>query len=137
MEYVTILGTACEAHHCPACGVAYTVPRVVIENHRQKGGHHFCSNGHSLGWDKDGDTEMNRLRRERDRLKQNEARLLQEKDDLAAVGRKALDDLQRHKKRAAAGTCPCCKRTFANMARHIKSKHPNFNVVPIKAAGVG
>lgn len=46
----------------------------------------------------------------------------------------------RIKKRAAAGTCPCCKRTFSNMAEHMKKEHAAFvvetgaKVVPIKAA---
>jgi len=29
----------------------------------------------------------------------------------------------RLRKRAAAGTCPCCKRSFSNMAEHIKRRH--------------
>jgi hypothetical protein len=30
------------------------------------------------------------------------------------------------KKRAANGVCPCCTRTFANVARHMATKHPGF-----------
>lgn len=32
------------------------------------------------------------------------------------------------KKRASAGICPCCNRTVSQMARHMKSKHPEFKV---------
>lgn len=32
----------------------------------------------------------------------------------------------RLKNRAAAGVCPCCSRTFQDLARHMASKHPNF-----------
>lgn len=28
--------------------------------------------------------------------------------------------------RAKAGACPCCDRTFVQMARHIATKHPEF-----------
>ena len=31
------------------------------------------------------------------------------------------------KKRAQAGVCPCCTRTFTNVARHMKTKHPDYN----------
>lgn len=32
----------------------------------------------------------------------------------------------RLKRRVSAGTCPCCKRTFKQLARHMKQKHPDF-----------
>jgi hypothetical protein len=50
-------------------------------------------------------------------------------------------EIKRIKKRAAAGTCPCCQRSFSNMATHMKRQHPDYvkesgaNVVPIKAGG--
>ena len=30
------------------------------------------------------------------------------------------------KKRSIAGTCPCCHRTFRQMALHMRNKHPEF-----------
>lgn len=30
------------------------------------------------------------------------------------------------KKRVRHGVCPCCKRTFTDLARHMDSKHPKF-----------
>ena len=30
------------------------------------------------------------------------------------------------RKRSAAGVCPCCKRTFKQLAAHMAEKHPNF-----------
>lgn len=32
----------------------------------------------------------------------------------------------RLKRRASSGTCPCCNRTFKQLAAHMKIKHPNF-----------
>ncbi len=32
----------------------------------------------------------------------------------------------RLKNRIAAGVCPCCTRSFENLQRHIKTKHPEF-----------
>lgn len=32
----------------------------------------------------------------------------------------------RIKNRIAAGVCPCCNRTFKNLARHMGNKHPDY-----------
>lgn len=32
----------------------------------------------------------------------------------------------RFKRRAAAGVCPCCKRTFRQLSQHMSNKHPDF-----------
>ena len=34
--------------------------------------------------------------------------------------------LTRVKKRVGNGICPCCNRTFTNLMRHMKSKHPGY-----------
>lgn len=34
--------------------------------------------------------------------------------------------LTKIKKRASAGTCPCCHRTFKQLTEHMKCKHPEF-----------
>ena len=38
----------------------------------------------------------------------------------------------RLKKRVKAGVCPCCKRTFRQLALHIKHKHPAYAVDKVK-----
>lgn len=40
------------------------------------------------------------------------------------------------KRRALAGVCPCCTRTFQNVQRHMKSKHPNVVPLELKAEAV-
>lgn len=34
--------------------------------------------------------------------------------------------LTRTTKRIAAGVCPCCNRSFGNLARHMKGQHPDY-----------
>lgn len=132
MTDVLICGQWHEAHTCPSCGVIYTCPKSMLESQRKDGkGSHFCANGHSLSFRT---SENDRLRQERDRLKQDQARLEEEvaaRDRTIARERK---EAARLKKRAAAGVCPCCHRTVGQMARHMKSQHPDYNVVPLKAA---
>lgn len=33
----------------------------------------------------------------------------------------------RMKRRVSAGTCPCCKRTFSQLAAHMAMKHPEWS----------
>jgi len=123
---------------CPICGVHYGLERRYYD-HRNNGATDargkklswHCPNGHSLIFT---ESVAEKLRRERDRLAQRVA----EKDDEIALQRKQLiaskGQVTRLQKRAKAGTCPCCNRTFSNMARHMQTKHPEFD--PANVGGV-
>lgn len=130
-DIVLIRGERHVVTQCGTCAVWHTIPEVVYETQRREGGFHSCPNGHMRGWDKGTDAiERENIRRERDRLKQDAARLA---DEIAAERKRAEDAEKRVlqiKRRAAAGVCPCCNRTFLNIQRHMKSKHPN--VVPLE-----
>jgi hypothetical protein len=114
---------------CGVCGVKHAIQAVRYNTCVEEGGYWQCPNGHSRGF-RHGREERRKIERERDRLKQENARLAEE----AATSERAKAALARHQKRSAAGLCPCCNRTFSNMARHMKTSHPDFNVVPLKAA---
>jgi len=111
---------------CGTCGVWFTVPEIVYENHRREGGYHACPMGHMRGW-QTGEEKREReaMRLDRDRLKQDAARL---EEELATERRRAdvaEERVSRVKRRAAAGICLCCNRTFANIQRHMQTKHAN------------
>lgn len=137
-------GITCAVDECLTCGIPYTVPLMVWENNYKKGGTHYCPNGHGQGWSKN-ECEDAVIRRERDRLKQETARLSdevkQQREQREAAECSAAaykGQTTKLKKRAAAGVCPCCNRTFQNLARHMANKHPTFadddKVVPLKTA---
>ena len=74
-----------------------------------------------------------KLRQERDRLIQRMA----EKDDEIKRQRDRKEAAQRQasafkgvvtrtKNRIAGGACPCCNRTFQNLARHMATKHSDY-----------
>lgn len=124
------------------CGTPFALPKELLKAARGSGHTIYCPHGHSVAWK---ETEETRLRRERDRLKQEQARLEDEKrwaEERASVASVRADKAERKvkklTKRVAAGTCPCCQRTFSNMAEHMKHQHPEFvadtgaKVVPIK-----
>jgi hypothetical protein len=124
------------AHRC-WCSIEHAIPAELDRQARETGHQIFCPLGHSWVIR---ENEAVVERRKRQRLEQENARLTEEaaeaqreKDKAERARMRAVADLKRHKIRAAAGTCPCCKRTFSDMARHMKTKHPDFNVVPLKA----
>jgi len=125
------------------CGTPFALPAELLSAARKSGHTIYCPHGHSVVWR---ETEADKLRRERDRLKQDQARLEQEKAEAWATANAQLARAQKAeaanvklKKRASAGTCPCCSRTFSNMATHMKKQHPEFlreggtKVVELKA----
>lgn len=73
---VALEGETCEHVQCGTCGIHHAVPKVILDTLRREGGYYFCPNVHQRGW-RTGAEEKEReaIRRERDVLKQNEARL--------------------------------------------------------------
>lgn len=130
-QVIMIQGERHVVTQCGTCAVWHTVPEIIYKNHRSEGGFHSCPNGHQRGWDKGTDAiERENTRRERDRLKQEAARLAEEIAAEKARADAAEKKYLQARRRSAAGVCPCCNRTFANMQRHMKAKHPN--VVPLE-----
>lgn len=127
---------------CITCGCSYAVPKTMWDKQKRDGGFHHCPSGHEQGWSKQ-ESETEKLRRERDRLKQDIARVEDEKREAVALANVKMENAEREmrklKRRTAAGTCPCCQRTFSNMNIHMRKQHPGYvasavieNVVPIK-----
>lgn len=123
---------------CTHCFVEYGIPNELNRQALLQGAAltFWCPLGHRQSY---GEGQIEIERRNRQRAEQEVARLA----DVARVAERraagaelaeaaAKKSLIRHKKRSIAGVCPCCTRTFTNMARHMKSEHPNYNVVPLK-----
>jgi len=109
---------------CGNCGIEFDVPTHFYKELREiKGKGWYCPNGHSRVF---GESDSDILRRERDLLRQ---RLAEKDDTIARVEREKAavqGQVTKLKKRAQRGVCPCCNRTFLNVARHMQSKHPKF-----------
>lgn len=91
-----------------------------------------CAYGHGQVYAK-GETEEDKLRRELQRSQQR----LAEKDDEIRAQRDSREATERQlaaqkgvvtriKNRVGHGVCPCCTRSFNDVARHMKSKHPDY-----------
>lgn len=128
----------CETLTCcnDQCGISFQVPGWWVKGKRETHSRFYCPNGHGQSFT--AESEVEKLRRERDNAKQQIARAEQEASEAYAAAAKAERESKRLKKRAAAGTCPCCQRSFSNMNTHMRKQHPNFvaeavqNVVPLR-----
>jgi hypothetical protein len=106
---------------CVSCGVIF----ALDESHRtelQKSHKSFyCPNGHSQYFPAQSVEEILRqdLARERQRSDQIKAELHDEKKSKYAI----KGQLTKIKNRVSSGVCPCCKRYFSNLHRHMKTKH--------------
>ena len=125
---------------CCACGVEFHVPQAFQNACKADSKKAFyCPNGHSLSYTV---SVADTLRRERDQLKQDAARLhqmIQEEADAKEAARRQAAAYKgvatRMKNRVRHGVCPCCNRTFSDLARHMASKHPDIdNVINLKTA---
>ncbi len=122
---------------CFSCSIEYAIPNQLYRNALDSRGAHsrniHCPNGHA--WHYIGESEADKQRRRAERAEQQ---IAARDDEIAALGKRHLSQITRMKKRASAGTCPCCNRTFQNVSTHMKRQHPEFveeqgtKVVPIK-----
>jgi hypothetical protein len=125
-----------EVHICPTCFVAYAIPKAMSARKHEDGSNWFCPNGHHVVFSKSLKDKLDEVRRERDRLKQNEAyyeqRAAEQERELKHAKRVATTlkgRVTKITKRVGHGVCPCCNRTFQQLARHMSAKHPDFRTV--------
>lgn len=111
---------------CPDCTGVFAMNAEKLAFARKHSGGYFCPYcGQQRGWWK---SEAQK------RVEELEVRLKREMDQMSiqlagkqAAERRAANAeaaLARSQKRAKAGVCPCCHRTFKQLAAHMKSKHP-------------
>lgn len=121
---------------CCVCKCEMWIPDALYEAaHASKGPNgiwFYCSYGHKQHF-LIGESEADKLRRERDRLAQR----LAERDDEIRRQRELREATERQlsatrgvvtriKNRVGHGVCPCCNRTFGDLARHMMTKHPTY-----------
>ena len=108
---------------CVECGIHFWVEAAWVDERRADAKTFHCPNGHSLSWK---EKEIDQLKK---RLEAKEAELARErtrseqKDRANAALRGQVTKI---KNRVQHGVCPCCNRTFQNVARHMATKHPDW-----------
>lgn len=117
---------------CCECGILFGVPRDLDKRNRNDSRRTFwCPSGHPQHYT--GPSEAQRLRKQLERTERErdeaKAARIAARDQARAAERSAAaykGRVTRLKNRAAAGVCPCCQRTFQQLARHMSAMHPDF-----------
>ncbi len=139
MSIVAQITLGFELQHCIECGIRFQVPHGFTDQRRQDTRAFYCPNGHSMSYR---ESTLDKVTRERDRLAQQ---IAQKNDEIADERRRreaqerstiALrGHLTKARNRAKNGVCPCCTRTFGDLARHMKTKHPEFAADAVDPTG--
>lgn len=127
---------------CSRCKERFALNDETEATLRKSSATFHCPWGHQQHFPL-GPTETDLLRKERDTLKQQAARLEDERrrqrERAEAAERSAAayrGVATRTRNRVSKGICPCCNRTFANLANHMKGQHPGYNDAATLAAEV-
>lgn len=130
MSAIIELSSRLETTECVECGMSFAAPAHWLRNKRNAGGGFFCPAGHSLRFTA---SENDRLRKQVARLeeekKRESERAARNWEAKEAADRRASaikGALTKTKKRVGVGVCPCCNRTFKQLAAHMTTKHPDY-----------
>ncbi|KKM87224.1 hypothetical protein LCGC14_1271120 [marine sediment metagenome] len=110
---------------CYKCGIHFGMPQYFYKQVREDMSKTFyCPNGHGQVYMI---SEATRLRRQLD-AERDENNGLRYRIDHANRSRAALKgQVTKIKRRVAKGICPCCRRNFANLKRHMEGQHPDWS----------
>lgn len=131
--YTISASTRLVTESCYSCGVVFAMPedlrRELLDNHARS---FYCPNGHGQHY-----TGKTAAQKQRERAERLEQQLASRAEDLRVqraeteTARRKLaatkGQLTKTRRRAANGVCPCCNRSFVNVARHVSSQHPEFD----------
>jgi hypothetical protein len=129
--------TTLEVVTCATCAICYAIPEslqraaLAYRGDTANGWKLCCPLGHT--WWYVGETELAREQRLRGIANDRAGRLASQLDQSKASlrGERAAktrikNERDRIRTRVAAGVCPCCNRTFKQLAAHMKAKHPEY-----------
>ena len=121
-----------EIYDCYACGSP-----IALDDHHEKrlqddGSNFFCPRGHTQSFTHSETTRLRKMLEEANRSKTAiTSQLTQALDDVKNARvqqRRSATLLKNQTERISHGVCPCCNRTFKQLAAHMKNKHPEFKV---------
>lgn len=105
------------------CAQPFAMPEAWVKTKKRNREGWFCPNCGSSRIFRVGDSPEVKARKEAER------RAAEAEMQAAEARSRARDTSRRYRRmrdRVRNGVCPCCNRTFENLARHIATKHPDF-----------
>lgn len=123
------LGVELEMLSFCSCGISHAMPSIYVNERRADHKSFYCPNGHAQHFPSQ--TQEEQLRKclanankeiEYQRERASTANANAKHFEARANGYKG--QAAKLKRRAAAGLCGFCSRTFANVSEHVKTEHP-------------
>lgn len=130
-----------ETHTCPTCGMVYAIPERMGDRAKELGHGKLtwrcprtgCAERIGYHGKSEEEQENARLKRSLGWAREDAARQTARADqaEASARGQKAAktrikNDRERIVKRIKHGVCPCCGRTFKQVAAHMERMHPDY-----------
>lgn len=109
---------------CVSCGVIFGLGANFQKQRRDDHKTFYCPNGHTLSYN--GPTEADKLRTQLDRARSAEQAWRDQAETAERRRRAEKAAKTRLKRRVANGVCPCCQRSFTNLAQHMAGQHPDY-----------
>jgi hypothetical protein len=130
----TTVMTAIDQYCCATCGVIYGLERNFANRKSEQNKSWFCPNGHSQVFIESALSRAEKAaKRAQELLDMERTRNQTLRDEKARIERQraaAHGQVTKLRNRAKHGVCPCCKRTFSQLADHMKTQHPDFQATP-------
>ena len=111
-EYV--VKVTLEVIECANCSMPFGVSERFLKDRRRDHTTFYCPHGHHNFYPQESEEEKLR--------KQKDAAVLEAMEER----QKRIDAEKAHKRLVKTGVCPCCRRNFVALRRHMKTKHPDY-----------
>jgi hypothetical protein len=112
------------------CGIRLAIPSDLFAMAKRHEGHTvFCPLGHKFVYSNTTEEQLaeeRRLRRSAEQRAAARLELLRQEERSHAATRGHVTRKKKQLERVKNGVCPCCNRSFQNLARHMESKHPEY-----------
>lgn len=108
---------------CYQCAIPFGIPSDFKDSCLAEGDKKlfYCPNGHGQVYTKSNSQKLQeKFDKEKLELEQQNKNIA----DMMLDARSERDKLQKQLNRVHNGVCPCCNRSFVNLQRHMKTKHP-------------
>ncbi len=115
---------------CCNCGVPFGLPSDFQEQLRKTKNSFYCPNGHGQSYSK---SKAEILQDKFNAEKIESEKRLQEMTDRMLDETNRRMKAEKQLKRVHNGVCPCCNRSFQNLQKHMKTKHPEIAVKEIRS----
>lgn len=115
---------------CYKCGTLFAVPEQVRQEWLNNGRDFYCPNGHQQHYTESLHTKLEKeqaARRLAERRANARLELLHAEERSHAATRGVVTKQKKKLARVAHGVCPCCNRSFPDLARHMETKHPDYH----------